>query len=607
MDVTLPPHQLPDYIKWCNASFGEPAPCYSSFVPQNISLILENPIGSVNADFSSTSRASFAVNVSWDHPFNPAEGYRLRINNERGTIVCLCIYNPNLTNIKLFNEFFRYLVNSNFDVELSLIYNSPKLSTESSKVSYDWPGTCLDITHTNYSCGLPVYHPPSDLSVYYMPSDNQTLYTNWRYQTKFPLPTVYYIEVYDPKNLDDFHSFITHTTSSEVSIVISTQFDVLTYTVLVVPYVYCSGLANRTYGLGCGIPSLVTPTMFLPSSSASVPTSTSTGPTQIATTQSATILSTTPLQINLKIIIGTSVAAVVSIVLVFGTVVVLMRVCYRVFKQPPLPPPPPPNNYSVFVVYAPQTASERDILKYIVCRLEEYFDVVTSSDIGRGDVVKLIEERERKANAILLVCTEEFRLEWEDQEEKSHLVAAIQTLLSSAVVQERLDKYAILVLDDKSRGNCIPDNHYLSNMGIYVLGKARDQSVLDELYRFVTKQIPFQHCHVDRGYRETSAASVLSSTGSSDLKSRCTESVSIDLNLGSSMDSEDYGTLHRLGQFVPEKDAPAPTQAKTLPSGSSLLSGSSGSSDPSEQAHQLLTLLQGPGACPDTHILGHYR
>jgi hypothetical protein len=237
----------------------------------------------------------------------------------------------------------------------------------------------------------------------------------------------------------------------------------------------------------------------------------------------------------------------------------------------------------VFVVYSPGTARERDIMQYIICRLEEYFDVVTSSDIERGDIMKLVEEHERKANAILLVCTEEFRLEWEEKVERSLVVLAIQTLLSSAVIQERLDKYALLVLDDKSREEHIPDNHYLSNMGVHVLGKEKDQSVMEDLYRFVTKQVPFQHCHMDRENRESSTASVPSTIESGDLKSRCTESVSIDL--GSSVGSIGYSSLH-FDQFLPKKDVSLQTESRIPQSESSRSSGQF------DNERKLLTILQ---------------
>ena len=593
-------------VSWCDAlegGFGVPAPCSSSFVlPDDVSL---DPIGPINATFYSVTPALFAVNVSWVHHSNPTQGYRLRITNRDSpsfnTIICLCIDNPNTTSIELFHEhFFEYNEEENFDLEFSVILEPQSLDGNEymSKSQRDWPRSCLDILHTNSSCGLAKYPSPRNLSAYYDPSDNQTISLSWNYPL-VPLPTAFYIGVYNVQG--DLHSFLIENTSRETNVVVE-MIEATPYVIIVVtPYLRCSGLADGKIGLGCGYSSFInpTPTMSTTTSSIPMPSSSSSLSTILpTTTPTISLPSSAPTaasQLDPKVTIGTSVAAGVSVILVLTVTISLVGVCYSKCKSRlPPPPPPPPHipSHSVFVVYAPHAASERDILKYIVCRLEEYFHVVTSSDVARGDIVKLIEEQERKANAILLVCTEEFYQEWEKREARSPVIAAVQTLLSSAVVQERLDKYAILVLDDKSRISHIPDNHYLSNMGIYVLGKERDESVIENLYKFVTKQVLFQH--EDRGRRETSTASVPSSLGSSDLKSQCTESVSIDLHLGSSVGSEDFSAIHGLDQFMSEKDVPtAPTQTRTLQPDSTGYSGQS------EQEHHLLTLLQVPGPSPD--------
>lgn len=578
-----------------------------SYSQSNALDILNNPILSVSATFYSTSWLVFAVNISWDHPYNPAEGYRLIIRDEFKFLVgCFCINESDSTSIQLVSGFFEYRARNSFNIELSMIHNLPNVSTPPVTRPYKWPKTCLDIIHMDSTCALPVYHKPTDLRVNKKSTEsgNQTIFLRWSYtyETSFPLPSVYYIEL-EGRNAG-VHYFIIYNTSRVTNSATLTQLnDSVTYRVTIRPYVRCSGLANRTFSLGCGKASpRVFPSEFPISPSSSVlEESPSISPTSVTPSQTLSPMPTatikavppSPLRLNWKRTTGISVGIGVFIVLtVISLVGISIRACKRRKPLPwPSPTPSQDRTFSVFVVYAPKTSSEKYIHTYVVCRLKEYFDVVTSSDVMRGDTMKWIEECERTADAVLLVCTKEFHLEWEEKEAKSLVVTAVQTLLSSAVVQERLDKYAIIVLDDKSRQACIPDNHYLSNVGIYVIGKQRNQLVIDELRRFVTKQAMFEH-RTGCNDRDRSPSSVPSSIGSSDLKSQCTESV----NLGSSVGSEGYSASHELDILGADKDTPVTIQA-CVHSEPNLRSDSGLQS---QQVHQLLTFLQEPNVDPDT-------
>lgn len=568
--------------------------------------ILNNSIqaNTVSATFYSISWMTFAVNISWDHPNNPSEGYRLIIRDVYSFFYfgCFCIYDRNLSSFNSSGAFYKYIPNQgSIVIELSMIHNLPNAGTTPITKSCDWPSNCLDIIHTDATCALPVYHRPTDVLAYhkFTESGNQTIYLQWSYETPFPLPSVYYIELYEMHEANAVHYFTVYNTSSVANTAILTHLnDSVKYIVTIRPYVRCSGLANQTHYLGCGIFSDVLPVPY-PTTSPTLPLETSTQVTTlISTTPLPTVvIKAAPLQLwlNWKRITGISVGFATLIALaVLSLAGISYRACKRNKRLPPLPTSQ--DHTSVFVVYAPKTTSEKDIQTYIVCRLEEYFDVVTSGDQMRGDTMKWIEEQERTADAVLLVCTEEFHLEWEEKEVKSLVVTAIQTLLSSAVVQERLDKYAIIVLDDKSRQSCIPDNHYLSNMGVYVIGKRKNQLVLDELRRFVTKQAMFEH-RIECDDRDRSPSSVVSSTGSSDVRSQCTESVSIDMTLSSSVGSEGSGTSHGLDLLGGDRDrgvACVHCESNNLQSESSLNS---------EQVHHLLTFLQKPDAESDAASL----
>ena len=163
-------------------------------------------------------------------------------------------------------------------------------------------------------------------------------------------------------------------------------------------------------------------------------------------------------------------------------------------KPPPLPSPPsrplPSVDQSVFVLHSPQANGLIDVQTYVIARLQEYFDVSSSGDMDRGDVIEWIEMKARKADFVLLVFTKEFFSEW-GSGTKPHVVKAAQRLLTSAVAQELLHRYAIIVMDEVSKKEFVPDNYYLKSMNVYVLGKESNE--IEDLYRFITKSKAFEH------------------------------------------------------------------------------------------------------------------
>ena len=459
-----------------------------------------------------------------------------------------------------------------FTIKLSQIDISE--NTKTTRV-YDRPQNCLDVNHTEATCGvLPVYEPviPTVCRIHTPSESHQTLHIQWTPSGQLPFPTTYYIELSDTNNLFNYDTFVmTNASTVNNSVTVSQLNSSITYDVRIMSYVRCSGLANKTYGLGCSnaikananqcpvptSPPTIAPTSSPPTTVLSSPSSISLSPTTTSTLQS-----TSPTQASSKIIIISVSAGGVSMVLVvLVTIILLVTVRYKVFKKrnPSSPCVLPCSEGQVFVVYVPDTASEKDILRYIVCRLGEYFEVVTSGDRNRGDTVKWIEEQERKAKAVLLVFTKEFHQEWE-VETKSHVVHAIRMLLSSAVVQQRLDKYAIVVLDEQSAASYIPNNHYLSSMTVFVLGKKRNQ-ILD-LGRFVEKKTRIVH------RQEQSPSSSVECAD--DEKSLCT--VSIDLTL--SIDSED--SAHGLNHYLGKNNLSPQTAATSVPGGAPAATSATG-------------------------------
>ena len=262
------PTELPGNIQRCSVNgpffLVEPV-CMSSSSPVNSSYILDNPISSVNASFYSVNWHSFAVDVSWEHHVNHAEGYQLKItySNNYNILDCYCIYDPNFRNFEIKLDLNVY---DHFIIELSLIH-SFQLSASSTLITrrYKWPRTCLEIPHTDSTCALPIYGPPVNLTMYHetltkLPSFHATLpnilHVKWSYayQPEFPPPSVYYIEVFDTARIfdDRYYSYFVTTNTKSVAILHDSLNNSFTFYVSVRPYIRCSGLANRTYALGCG-------------------------------------------------------------------------------------------------------------------------------------------------------------------------------------------------------------------------------------------------------------------------------------------------------------------------------------------------------------------
>lgn len=265
------PSSLPPRITRCPRSNGMDQRC-QPVVDVNETVLYENRITSAAVDLNSIDYVRFAMNVSWNHSHNPTGGYEVRVRDEFFLIDCYCVNDPNLQSLYLDDGIayppFTYRASSSgtITVEVSLLSTAPSEGSLSASVTTGWPGSCLDITHTSATCGLPVYDSPSNVVVYKHFSRSNSLEDTfeirWQYNTTFVAPTLYYVEIFNVQDINEFYTFVVNNTRSiEVSHLPSTS----QYYVHVQSYVHCSGLANRTYSLGCGLWSRLTrPVNILP-------------------------------------------------------------------------------------------------------------------------------------------------------------------------------------------------------------------------------------------------------------------------------------------------------------------------------------------------------
>jgi hypothetical protein len=228
-------------------------------VDVNQTLLNDSEITSVTVDLNSIDYIRFAANVSWSQPNNPTGGYEVRVRDEYFLIQCFCVSDPSLRGLNIDDSLayppFTYRSGSSgvITVEILPLADLSEGLLGANGIA-DWPSTCLDINHSSATCGLPVYNSPSGVVVSKHPSrssaSEQALSVHWQYQTSFGNPTLYYIEVYNVQDIREFYTFAVDNTNSVVidHLAASTQ-----YYVHVQSYMHCSGLANRTYPLGCGL------------------------------------------------------------------------------------------------------------------------------------------------------------------------------------------------------------------------------------------------------------------------------------------------------------------------------------------------------------------
>lgn len=252
------PTSLPPSITRCQTRNGRAQRCRPSG-DVNRTLLYNNAITSATVDLNSIDYVRFAMNVSWNHSHNPTGGYEVRISDQYYLVECYCVSDPDLRSLYVDDTIayppFTYRSSSGGSITVEVLLLSDQADDSlGANVMTDWPRSCLDIEHTSSTCGLPVYNSPSDVTVYKRPSKSSasegTLDVHWQYETSFVNPTLYYVEVYNIQNINEFYTFVVNNTNSIEIDHLSSSAE---YYVLVQSYVHCSGLANRTYALGCGL------------------------------------------------------------------------------------------------------------------------------------------------------------------------------------------------------------------------------------------------------------------------------------------------------------------------------------------------------------------
>ena len=477
-----------------------------------------NPIEIVSVEIKSIGDKYFSINVSWHHTIDFNIGYKIYIQKDERNYFPYCACN-NEKNVDIIDIWFTYTKHmARMQVRIEPLIDGDHVVDAVMKTTM-WPSSCLEAHHYDSStCGSPVLIPPQNITASQVcttsMNDHLTVELKWDYMVdKFSPPSHYYIEAKNVSSVNSSNSFRFVANGTKK---VYLQLPNSHYIFYVKAYRYCSGGGNYTnsdVSFGCGEKSKPVSLTLCPDP-----------------TPSKTETFTTPENRRkppIYLYIAVSCGGIVFL-LVFIVVAVVVYHIVRRKKKPKIPFVTtgfPRVDCSVFVVHTPQDNSMKDLQTYVICPLRECFDVATTGDIMCGDIIEWIELQVRQRSAILLVFTKEFCSEWEGSEDKSHVVQAARHLLTSAVAQELLDKYAIVVLDEDAKKKYIPNNHFLKSMGVYVLGRKKNE--IESLYRFITKTKSFEH-------KDEPPSTFGSSTCSSDFTSQHTDSTGANLTPSSS-------------------------------------------------------------------------
>lgn len=254
----FPSSPLPTGVTRCPfRRWGEVVRCEYSAGEKSNELATSSGNITLSVELNSIDYDYFAVNVSWNISYDYSGGYEVRVKKDGWLTGCFCVNNPDIKSLYMndqlaFPPFGYNPMREKIDVEVILLTDALPRNSSSASMEGKWPGSCLDVNHDDTTCGLPIYGPPSDVTVtqHFSRPDKVVLDVSWHYETKFVLPAVYYVEVYNIHKIFDYFTIIV---KNATGVLISYLDPSVQYGVRVQPYVHCSGLANRSYGLGCGL------------------------------------------------------------------------------------------------------------------------------------------------------------------------------------------------------------------------------------------------------------------------------------------------------------------------------------------------------------------
>jgi len=309
-------------------------------------------------------------------------------------------------------------------------------------------------------------------------NNSKTLSVSWDHPDNIIQPEEYFVEVLNSSS----NLFFKVTNTTQV-LVKNLSASVL-YKVNVIAYRRCSGLGDYTFQkhkLGCGKQHGKNEVLLNGSCSQpeiKIPSFSSTMTTAYLLTTAANVKSK-----SLYFIIGAFLGPMIIIALLTFTAAALIKVLKMRSKQSPVHPIQ--TGFKVFLFYSPSMVQTRqDLVRGLITTVAKYFSVITIDELMNGDVTQWLERTVNSVDVVLILASKEFLKDWKSTTRCTELYC-IESLISAAIVQGTISKFAFVSTENSATDVHIPENSYLKLMRVFLLGTKLNQET--ELYQFVTK------------------------------------------------------------------------------------------------------------------------
>ena len=316
-------------------------------------------------------------------------------------------------------------------------------------------------------------------------NNTKTLNISWDHpENALVPPEKYYVRVYRKPDVQQYFEVINAT-----DLIVTNLNASINYSAKVVAYRKCSGLGTYdSVVLGCGIHKIIKQENFNDNNKSCFADSTE-GESLIASEHLSISFASESAAHSfsaMKISIFSITGGILVIIVVVILAVVIFRLLALKLKSLQKPVHPIQNNFSLFLFYAPSMSQEKQerLNNQVAANLAKYFSIVTTGELMDGDVSKWLERTVNSVDVVLIVANEDFSKDWQSSTRHPQL-SCLESLISAAVVQNTVSKFAFISTENCMDNVHIPENLYLKLLRVFLMGSKTNHEV--ELYQFVTK------------------------------------------------------------------------------------------------------------------------
>ena len=309
-------------------------------------------------------------------------------------------------------------------------------------------------------------------------NNSKTLNVSWDHPSNVTQPEEYYIEVV---NYPTKHFF---KVANATQVLVKRLNASIVYKVKVTAYRRCSGLGKYDFDerkVGCGKSHEVYEKLL---NDSCIEHEMTTLPLVTLTASVTSMQNNTAVNVKSKIlhfIVGAFLGAIIISVLIFTAAAIL---AFQMKSKKSLVHPIQ-TDFKVFLFYLPSMVqTKQEHVHSLITTVAKYFSVITMDELINGDVTQWLERTVNSADIVLILASKEFFKDWQSKTRCTELYC-IESLISAAIVQDTIAKFAFISTENSAADVHIPENSYLKLMRVFLLGTKVNQET--ELYRFVTK------------------------------------------------------------------------------------------------------------------------